>query len=292
MAQQHPVAMMGAVTRVRDSSLAAASRRKIADRIGPERLARINLARALVAKRRYILLASHMRSYSTLLGHLLGSHPQIAGYAEQHQSYRSFADLSGLCYGVWKVSDFDVSGDYLFDKILHDKHVIADEVLQREDVLPIYAIREPVSSLRSIVATGRRKNKASWQEPESASVHLFKRYAAVRDLAARRPDAAALFTDSVVTDPERTLAGLGGYLGLTAPIRPEYGLFPKTGVGGFGDPIGPIDAGRIVTDRTPHDVDVPAELAARLTDDYRRTCDVLLSTCATVLGEPVATTSG
>jgi hypothetical protein len=272
----------GAVT---PSRLTAAGRRRIVDRLGRERVARINLARALVGRRRYILLASHMRSYSTLLGHLLGSHPQIAGYAEQHQSYRSFADLSGLCYGVWKTSDFDVSGDYLFDKILHDKHVISDLVLRRDDVLPIYGIREPVASLRSIVVTGRRK-KNSWREPEQAGVHLFKRYAAVRDLAQRRPDAAALFTDSVVAAPERTLAELSGYLGLDSPLRTEYDLFPKTGVGGFGDPIGPIDAGRIVADRATHDVDVPGELAARLAEDYRRTCDVLASSCSTVIGEP------
>jgi hypothetical protein len=274
---------------VTPTRLTAAGRRRIVDRLGRERVARINLARALVSRRRYILLASHMRSYSTLLGHLLGSHPQIAGYAEQHQSYRSFADLSGLCYGVWKTSDFDVSGDYLFDKILHDKHVISDAVLRRDDVLPIYGIREPISSLRSIVVTGQRK-KNSWREPESAGVHLSKRYAAVRDLAQRRPDAAALFTDSVVTAPERTLGELSRYLGLTSPISAEYDLFPKTGVGGFGDPIGPIAAGRIVADRATHDVNVQGELAARLIEDYRRTCDVLASSCSTVIGEPVEPT--
>jgi hypothetical protein len=185
------------------------------------------------------------------------------------------------------VSDFDVSGDFLFDKVLHDKHVIADEVLLRDDVLPIYGIREPIASLRSIVATGRRKDKASWREPESASVHLFKRYAALRDLSQRRPHAAALFTDSVVTAPGRTLGDLSGYLGLDSAISTEYDLFPKTGVGGFGDPIGPIDAGRIVVDRATHAVDIPEELATRLAEDYVRTCDVLVKSCSTVLGAPV-----
>src|SRR5215210_2506560 len=120
------------------SKLLQYGRRKVQGRLGAERVAQLNLARALLAKRQYILFVSHMRSYSTLLGHLVGSHPQIAGYTEQHRSYGSFSDLTGLCYGVWRVSDFEVKGDYLFDKLLHDKHTISDEVLARPDVLPIY----------------------------------------------------------------------------------------------------------------------------------------------------------
>jgi hypothetical protein len=264
------------------------SRRKIEDRLGTERMAQINLARALLGRRKYILFFSHMRSYSTLLGHLIGSHPQVTGYAEQHRSYRSFVDLTELRYGIWKLSDYEVKGDYLFDKILHNKHIISDDVLERRDVLPIYGIREPISGLRSIVAMGRRGKKANWRnEPDTASLHLFNRYAAVRDLCKRRPDAAALFTDSIVTAPEQTLADLSRYLGLDSPIQPEYDRLPKTGVGGFGDPMGPIKAGRIVADRPAHEVEIPDELAIRLIEDYQITCDLLTNKCATVLGEPV-----
>lgn len=267
--------------------LVESGRRRIRDRRDPERTAQANLARALVAQRRYILLFSHMRSYSTLIGHLVGSHPQISGYTEQHQSYRSFADLSGLCYGVWKVSDYEVTGDYLFDKVLQDTLSISDEVLLREDVLPVYAIREPIASMRSVVAMGRRKNRPSWNEPERAIGHFSKRYAALRELSERRPDSAALFADSIITSPEQTLTELSTYLGLDSAITPAYDLFPKTGVSGFGDPTGPIEAGRIVADRPAHAVDIPDDVAARLVADYERTCEVLVSRCRTVLGEPV-----
>lgn len=261
-------------------------RRRLRDRVGTERLARLHLARALLRSHRHILMFSHMRSYSTLIGHLLGSHPQVSGYSEQQQSYRTFADLSGLTYGIWKVSEHRVQGDYLFDKLLHDGHVVTDRVLERDDVLPVYAIREPVASLRSIVAMARAKNRPAWQEPEDAGRHLQKRYAALRDLTSRRAEAAALFTDSVVLEPEPTLAGLSTYLGLRTPVSPAYDSFPKTGVSGFGDPTGPIAAGRIVSDRPVHEVDVPADLAARLVEDYRKTCDLLVSRCTTVLGSP------
>ncbi|QQZ27263.1 hypothetical protein HMY34_16720 [Thiothrix subterranea] len=41
-----------------------------------------------------IFLLSHMRAYSSLLGHIIGSQPRINGYYEMHQSYLSDADLA------------------------------------------------------------------------------------------------------------------------------------------------------------------------------------------------------
>ena len=45
--------------------------------------ARVVLAHPSVLKRRnYIFLLSHVRGYTTLLSHILGSHREISGYAE------------------------------------------------------------------------------------------------------------------------------------------------------------------------------------------------------------------
>ena len=49
-----------------------------------------------LGRREYVIVLSHMRSYSTLLAHLLGSHPEIAGYAEMHTSYAQRRDLLRL----------------------------------------------------------------------------------------------------------------------------------------------------------------------------------------------------
>jgi LPS sulfotransferase NodH len=37
----------------------------------------------------FVHILSHMRSGSTLLAHLLASHPEIIGYGETHIRYRS-----------------------------------------------------------------------------------------------------------------------------------------------------------------------------------------------------------
>jgi hypothetical protein len=40
-----------------------------------------------------IFLLSHMRAYTSLAGHILGSHPQINGYYEMHISYEDASAL-------------------------------------------------------------------------------------------------------------------------------------------------------------------------------------------------------
>ena len=44
----------------------------------------------------YLFLLSHMRSYSSLMSHLLGSSPQIDGYGEMHLRYRTRLSLLAL----------------------------------------------------------------------------------------------------------------------------------------------------------------------------------------------------
>jgi hypothetical protein len=50
--------------------------------------------------RRHLFLLGHMRSYSSVLSHILGSHPQIDGYCETHIKYRTRLDLWRLHHRV------------------------------------------------------------------------------------------------------------------------------------------------------------------------------------------------
>ena len=66
--------------------------------------------------RRYLFVLSHMRSFSSLLCHILGSHPEIAGYAEAHQAYAGRADLLQLTRKVESTLEGAVAGRYVLDK--------------------------------------------------------------------------------------------------------------------------------------------------------------------------------
>lgn len=253
----------------------------------------LSLAKGLLQRNRYIFLFSHERSYSSLLGHLLGSHPQVTGYAEQHRSYLSDDDLAESCCEVWARSDHRIKGRYIFDKLLHDAQLVNDHILQRRTVYPLYGLREPIGTVRSLVAMGQRsprtRKKRNWRAaPDTAAQHVVNRYEALVALSERRPRAAVLFTDSVVENTRPTLDALGDHLGLRGPINDTYESFSKTGVGRYGDPMGPIAAGAVQSDRPQHDVEVPDDLAARLWEAYEQAGTTLTRRCAVKIGTPVA----
>jgi hypothetical protein len=71
-----------------------------------------------------IFLLSHMRAFTSLAGHILGSHPQINGYYEMHISYE---DASALDRQLEMFRQDDVlkrDSRYLFDKLLHNDYAL------------------------------------------------------------------------------------------------------------------------------------------------------------------------
>src|SRR3981081_4049252 len=89
----------------------------------------------------YIFVIGHMRSYSSLLCHILGSNPAISGYAETHQSYFGSTDLRRLARKVRETKGAERLGPYILDKMLHNGLAIAPNILQRSDIKIIFLIR-------------------------------------------------------------------------------------------------------------------------------------------------------
>ena len=71
-----------------------------------------------------LLVLSHMRSYSTLLAHLLHEHPKISGWEEQHRSYRTTSDLESLIAGQCNLPGVTVA----CDNLLHNGYSIGAPV--------------------------------------------------------------------------------------------------------------------------------------------------------------------
>src|SRR5215467_8996279 len=65
-----------------------------------------------VRPRRHLFVFGHMRSYSSLLCHILGSHPEIDGYCETHIKYRWYFDLLRLRYRVVTLTGEPLRGRY------------------------------------------------------------------------------------------------------------------------------------------------------------------------------------
>jgi len=195
----------------------------------------------------YLFVVGHMRSYSSLLAHILGSHPRIAGYAEMHQKYRNWLDLLELNRKVERSGEKICAGKYVLDKILHPQ-VLAPRVLRRSDLRLVAIARDPRATLASIL----RIRAGGVDRVESAVEYYVGRMASlVRIAEVRRGDLLYLDGELLVERTAETLARLSEHLRLAPPLSGEYSTFRFTGAPKYGDPSEWIRSGRVVDERTP-----------------------------------------
>jgi hypothetical protein len=195
----------------------------------------------------YLFVVGHMRSYSSLLAHILGSHPRIVGYAEMHQKYRNVLDLLELTRKVERSCDKSCAGRYVLDKILHSQ-ALEERVLRRKDVRVIAIARDPEASVASILAI----RSGVIDSIEGAIAYYLERMQALRQLSESRDgDVAYVDGESILEDSGASLRGLSSYLEIEPALRSEYSIFRFTGVPKYGDPSEWIKAGRVVRRRAP-----------------------------------------
>lgn len=229
--------------------------------------------------RRYILVLSHMRSYSSLLCHLLGSHSEIDGYAEMHRSYRTHADLVRLKAHVFRSLDGQFRGRFVLDKLLHDRYNVSRSLLESRAVYPIFLVRDPADSTSSILRMGSAIQSATWySDPRLVTEYYVSRVSHLAEIA-RTLERPPLFVraEELVHDTRACLDATASHLGLHSPLDESYSLFKNTGREGWGDYSGVILERRIVRDRPRENGrDLPERLlveARRAYDDCCRTLD-------------------
>jgi hypothetical protein len=221
--------------------------------------------------RRYLFVLGHMRSYSSLLCHILGSHPQIDGYCETHVKYRTRFDLLRLRSRVVKLTGEPLRGRYVLDKVLHN-YPLASSILRSPNTLSIVLVRRPVPTVQSIVNMGLHYSDVAWYRDLDAVARYYEeRVAALVRLADElRGRVMFMEAETLLSRTGDVLQNISRLLELSEPLRSDYKRFAHTGEGGFGDPSETITTGR-VTDaarepRTP--VMLPAALTARLETAY------------------------
>ena len=210
-----------------------------------EMLPRLYGAKSYLRAAGYLFVVGHMRSYSSLLTHILGSHPAVVGYAEMHQKYRNVLDLLELTRKVERSCDKPFAGRYVLDKILHPQ-VLADGVLRRKDVQVVAIAREPAATVASILAI-----RCGGIDSIDAAIDYYvdRMKALVRISEARDGNVAYVDGESIVENTGAALRSLSAHLQLEPALRSEYSIFRLTGVPKYGDPSEWIKTGRVVRRR-------------------------------------------
>jgi hypothetical protein len=192
-----------------------------------------------------------MRSYSSLLAHLLGSHPEIDGYCETHLRYNFPFDVLRLQWRVRKLTGKPLRGRYVLDKILHNI-TISPGILESRRLRAVVMLRQPAEVLQSILHMGTHLDPL---EQNTNLGHVTNYYVARLDRLtelARKVGTRAAFIESeaLLERPDDTLQFLQEHLELGEPLEKRYRSFAKTGQPKFGDPSPAIHTGEIIGKKT------------------------------------------
>jgi hypothetical protein len=194
-----------------------------------------------------------MRAYTSLVGHILGSHPEIDGYYELHRGYLTADDLEQQRAQYAEHDRLKPGSRYLFDKLLHNDYALNLALPELADAVVLVALRPPEPTLKSIVALFARKpGEDPYATPTGAARYYLDRLAALADFSARHAGRTRYFDAPLIRDdPPRLLAALARWLALATPLSERYRTFSRTGVAGAGDSSPALAGGRVLRETPP-----------------------------------------
>ena len=219
-----------------------------------------------------IFLLSHMRAYTSLAGHILGSHPQINGYYEMHLSYEEPSALDRQLALYREGDALKENSRYLFDKLLHNDYLLKPDQLGLANIKVLISLMEPERTLKSIVNLFAQKEIADlYASPVEAANYYIARLQALADFS-RETGQPYFYFDAEMWQraPEQLLPRLSDWLALDSPLSERYQTFSHTGKARKGDTSERIHRGSI--DRTPVDyshVAIPQEVLGKAREVYR-----------------------
>ena len=198
-----------------------------------------------------IFLLSHMRAFTSLAGHILGSHPQINGYYEMHISYEDASALDKQLDVFLEGDVFKENSRYLFDKLLHNDYLLKPGQLGLANMKILISLLEPEHTIKSIVHLFAQKEiEDLYASPVEAANYYIARVQALADFS-RTANQSYYYFDAELFQraPEILLPKLSDWLELDSPLSERYQIFSHTGKARKGDSSERIHSGRI--DRTP-----------------------------------------
>lgn len=185
-----------------------------------------------------------MRSGSTLLSHILMSHPEIFGVGESHVVWRDHKSLHDVMAEALRLRrELPAPRKYLLDKILHS-HLTPnlDALTAIKGTRIIVLLRRPpenIASISKIINAG------------GVPVACEEYCGRMKDLdlilkSLENPVCLLVEYERLVSEPETVLHEVQDFLDLSTPLDQRYKLTRVSGKWGYGDGSPDIRQGKIV----------------------------------------------
>ena len=235
---------------------------------------------------RFILMLVTARSGSTLLQHILTTHPDINGYGEAKTRIATTNDLAYLAgrilyYQLRHRVSRNKNAVYMLDKVAHNHLLEPDDagLLNDPRISTIFLIREPVSSINSYM-------KAFGDDTQQAASYYQGRLQTLTECVQRMDGSGnAFFLDhrQLIDDTSAVLRSLEQFLGLSEPLTAAYRVHSMTGNPRIGDKSPHIEKGVIDRQvaRQPRP-DLPPDILERTTTAYESASRALSESCKTI----------
>lgn len=185
-----------------------------------------------------VFILAHMRCGSTALSNILCSRTEISGYGEAHVRYEGRSSLGQLALNHMRRGGWKRRADFMFDKILHNRHDCAapPEFTQAR---AIFMARRPDAAIRSITSLYNRLERDEYRTHDQAAVYYVKRMQALSGMWNRFPRdrRIGLTHTSLVQDPDAALSLISAHLGFEPPLENRYKSPKASRKGGGGDPL-------------------------------------------------------
>ncbi len=202
-------------------------------------------------QQQFIFLLGHMRSGSTLLQHLLISHPQICGLGERNLAYKNENDLWKLVARCrWKYQKPFYKYSFFIDQINHNHLTPTIDLLKMDTVKIIFLLRKPDASISSLLRLSEKYYDGKWT-PESATDYYVNRLQFLQRSMQKLDNSTYWLVqyEGLIHHSEKVLSQIADFLNLNSPIQQTYKTFDFTGK--KGDPSQKIDFGKIKTTTSP-----------------------------------------
>lgn len=212
-------------------------------------VAQLRRFNTLLSRHEHILMLSHMRAYSSLFGHIMGSHPAICGYYEMHMGYYSWRSFVRQKLLYFRDEQPKAKFRYMFDKILHNDHAISTEMLDHPRSQVIFALRPPGKTIPSILRLYENVDPShEFNDARYATDYYIGRLNTLERMAqSMRSGFFYMDAQALVSDSQDTLAALTQWLDLTPALSPDYDIQKKTSQERVGDTSERLGSGQITT---------------------------------------------
>ena len=199
---------------------------------------------------KYLFILSPMRSGSSLLVHLLNSHPEIEGFGESHCAYLHNNDLERLIYRTAVIQptfDFQ-NANYVMDKIVTN-HDLSPRLLKNQKIKFIFLLRDPAASFNSAAKLAQSCGGLSQYQSFSQWFEYYQeRLDFLRHVARQINDKnRCLFIkyEDLLHNTTASLETFQSFLQTKSTFSEDYRVSKNTGVLKYGDPSSTLKSGKI-----------------------------------------------